>query len=272
MFFPFFQNRRRQQWLADPQPAVWQDWLLTNVWQYSYLDARRRSQVERFVCILFHEKRWEGGRDFSVTDEMRVTIAGQAALATLGFEKPYYFEKLRTIIVYENTFSGRVASGDSLLLGELSPAVQDFSARTGEAWQGGPIILSWNSVLQEGQNERLGRNVVLHEFAHHMDGLDGDTNGAPPFTDFEFEKKWYRVSNHEYQQLLEFARRGEPTLLNHYGATNQAEFFAVATECFFTQPHAMANKHTNLFRVLTRLFGQDPCEWLSAAPEKKSVE
>ena len=268
MFFNFFRNRRRKQLLAAAQPSQWEDWLRANVWQYRYLDAQRRAKVERFVCILFHEKRWDGGGDLAVTDEMRVTIAGQAALATLGFEKQYYFEKLKTIIVYAQTFSGHVKSGESLLLGELSPAVQDFSARTGEAWQGGPIILSWDSVLREGQNERLGRNVVLHEFAHHMDGLDGDTNGAPPFSDFEFERKWYRVTSEEYQQLLEFARRGQPTLLNHYGATSHAEFFAVATECFFTQPHALAAEHDKLFAVLTRLFGQDPREWLRASGER----
>ena len=91
------------------------------------------------------------------------------------------------------------------------------------------------------------------------------TNGAPPFTDFEFEKKWYRVTSAEYQRLLEFARRRQPTLLNHYGATNHAEFFAVATECFFTQPHALAVEHEKLFAVLVRLFGQDPRDWLLTA-------
>jgi Mlc titration factor MtfA (ptsG expression regulator) len=98
-----------------------------------------------------------------------------------------------------------------------------------------------------------------------MDGLDGSTDGAPPLTDYKFEKKWYRVTQREYERLLRLASRGEHTLLDPYGATNQAEFFAVACECFFTRPHALADKHDELFAVLVRLFGQDPRDWLPTA-------
>jgi len=262
MFFNFFHNRRRRRWLAEREPSTWEEWLRTNVWQYRHMVAEQQAKIRRFVRVLIQEKEWAGGSDLLVTDEMRVTIAGQAALATLGFEKPYYFDRLKTIIVYPATFSGRPASSSDLLLGELGQPTPHFDARTGEAWRGGPIILSWEAVLSEGQHARPGRNVVLHEFAHHMDGLDGRTDGAPPLTDFDFEKKWYQVTEAEYKRLLGFAQRGEATLLNHYGATNQAEFFAVATECFFTQPHELATEHSDLFAVLTRLFGQDPREWL----------
>lgn len=262
MFFNFFRNRRRKHWLAARMPRSWEDWLRTNVWQYRHLSAKLQAKIQRVVCILLHEKQWAGGGELTVTDEMRVTIAGQAALATLGFEKPYYFERLKTIIVYAGTFSSRPQSSGDLLLGELGQPTPEFDARTGESWLGGPIILSWEAVLRQGQQSRLGHNVVLHEFAHHMDGLDGRTDGAPPLTDFEFEKKWYRVTAAEYKRLLGFARRGEETLLDHYGATNKAEFFAVAVECFFTQPHALAHEHGELFAVLKRLFGQDPRDWL----------
>ena len=234
MFFNFFRNRRRRRWLAERVPIEWERWLRDNVWQYRHLTAKLQVKVQEVVCILLHEKEWAGGGDLQVTDEMRVTISGQAALATLGFEKEYYFDRLKTIIVYAGTFSSQPTSGDELILGELGQPVADFDARTGEAWQGGPIILSWNAVLRQGRAPRSGRNVVLHEFAHHMDGLDGTTDGAPPLTDYEFEKKWYRVTAAEYRRLLGFARRGEESLLDHYGATNKAEFFAVATECFFT--------------------------------------
>ncbi len=262
MFFNFFRNRRRRRWLSQPISAEWERQLRANVWQYTHLSAAQQAKVQRVVQVLVHEKEWASGGGLEVTDEMRVTIAGQAALATLGFEKPYYFDRLRTIIVYAGTFSSQPKAGDHSLLGELGRPEVDFDARTGEAWQGGPIILSWDAVLRQGRNARLGRNVVLHEFAHHMDSLDGSTDGAPPMTDYQFEKKWYRVTAAEYQLLLGLARRGERTLLDHYGATNQAEFFAVATECFFTQPHALASEHGELFAVLKRLFGQDPREWL----------
>ncbi len=262
MVFNYFQNRRRERWLARPEPREWTEWLRRNVWQYSYLSEPHKSKVRRVACVLFHEKKWVGGGDFEVTDEMRVTIAGQAALATLGFEKSYYFERLKSIIVYPSAFTGQPASGGDLILGELGQQSVHFETRTGESWQGGPIILAWRAVLNEGRNARFARNVVLHEFAHHMDGLDGQTDGAPPMTDYQFEKKWYRVTQDEYRTLLELAHRGEDTLLDHYGATNRAEFFAVAVECFFTQPHELAHEHAELHSVLTRLFGQDPREWL----------
>lgn len=258
----FFRNRRRRRWLEEFRPPQWQHWLRDNVWQYKHLDARQQEKVQQFVCILQHEKDWVGGAGFAVTEEMQVTIAGQAALLTLGFEKPYFFERLKTIIVYAGTFSSRPTSSDALIMGELGQHINDFSARTGESWQGGPIILSWDAVLREGRHDRLGRNVVVHEFAHHMDSLDGNTNGAPPLTDRQFEKRWYQVTDAEYQQLLQLTHHGKRSLLDSYGATNQAEFFAVSTECFFTRPHALAAQHQELHAVLTRLFGQDPREWL----------
>jgi len=270
MFFNFFRNRRRQHWLAQREPNAWQAWLQANVWQYAYLSAQQQAKIRRVVCILLHEKEWAGGADLAVTDEMRVTVAGQAALATLGFEKPYYFDRLKTIIVYPGTFTSRPSSRGDSILGELGNPAPHFEARTGEAWQGGPIVLSWQAVRSEGRHARLGRNVVLHEFAHHMDGLDGQTDGAPPLTDYAFEKKWYRVTEAEYRRLIGFARRGEATLLDHYGATSQAEFFAVATECFFTRPHQLGAEHSELFAVLVRLFGQDPRKWLPASIDAAS--
>ena len=268
LVFSFFRNRRRKRWLARQEPREWGEWLERNVWQYRHLDDRQAKKIHDFVCILYHEKEWAGGGKLVVTDEMRITIAGQAALLTLGFVKPYFFERLRTIIVYPKPFRARPESTDDLLLGKHSEALVDFSARSGESWQGGPIILAWNIVLKEGQSARCGRSLVAHEFAHHMDGLDGQTDGSPPITDYEFEKRWYRVTSQEHRRLLRFARSGSPTLLDHYGAENQAEFFAVATECFITRPHALAREHGELFSVLSRLFGQDPRQWIPAQLEK----
>ena len=261
MFFDWLKNRRRRRWLAQREPSDWGRWLESNVWQYAYLSSEQRAKLHQFVCVLFHEKNWEGGAGFEVTDEMRVTVAGQAALATLGFGSPYYFDRLVTIILYEDSFTNRTNS-DKLLLGDRLQPSHDFTVRTGELWQGGPIILSWNAVLKEGRHLRAGHNVVLHEFAHLMDSLNGQTDGEPPLTDSEFAKKWYRITKAEYRQLVAYARRGQPTLLNHYGATSHAEFFAVATECFFTLPHDLAAEHADLYTVLQRLFGQDPREWI----------
>lgn len=261
MFF-WLKNRRRKKWLAQPMPSEWEGWLRENVWQYQYLDAAARQRIYEVVCVLRHEKDWVGGSGLEVTDEMRVTVAGQAALLTLGFGEPYYFDRLRTIILYGGAYSRRAAEPENLILGGFGESDDDDGAMLGESWQGGPIVLSWNTVWRDGRSARRRRNVVLHEFAHHIDSLDGSTSGAPPMTSFEFERKWYQITDAEYERLLRFSRSGQPTLLDPYGATNHAEFFAVSTECFFTAPHEFGRKHPELYEVLVQFFGQDPRKYL----------
>lgn len=262
MIFDWLTNRRRRKWLKLPIPAEWDAWLRLNVWQYGHLDESQQRRVREFVCVMFHEKDWVGGNRLLVTDEMRVTVAGQAALMTLGFERPWYFDRLRTIILYKGVYAASPQSTSDLIMGGFNLPEEQFDTRLGESWQGGPIVLAWPVVLRDGQNPDRHRAVVIHEFAHHMDGLDGSTNGAPPMTDFKFEKHWFAVTSKEYDRLVELARHGQRTLLDQYGATNHAEFFAVTCECFFTQPHQLKSEHSELHAVLVRLFGQDPCAWL----------
>ncbi len=264
MFLNWWKNDRRKEWLAQPQPPQWERWLENNVWQYRQLPGELQQHVREIVCVMYHEKNWEGGSGFQINDEMRVAIAGQAALLTLGFEKPYYFDKLKSIIIYSGSYEQRPASHDNLLMGRLQDSFPRSGTLLGEAWQGGPIVLAWNVVQRDGRNARRRRSVVLHEFAHHMDGLDGSTDGSPPMTSFRFEKRWYEVTTKEYQRLLQFAQRKQNTLLDHYGATNHAEFFAVSTECFFTTPHEFAEQHGELYEIMVQFFGQDPRDWLSS--------
>jgi Mlc titration factor MtfA (ptsG expression regulator) len=262
MFFISSKKRRRKRWLAAELPSTWDGWLRHNVWQYPFLDKPQQQRVREFVCIVLHEKEWVGGGQFEVTDEMRVTVAGQAALLTLGFGEPYYFDRLKSIILYANPYTPRPASRDNLLIGQTDGRPVYAETRLGESWQGGPIVLAWNVVLRDGRHSRRRRSVVLHEFAHQMDSLDGATDGAPPMTSYSFEKRWYQITDVEYERLLEFAIGKKPTLLDPYGATSRAEFFAVVTECFFTAPHELARRHKKLFAVVEQLFGQDPRQWL----------
>jgi Mlc titration factor MtfA (ptsG expression regulator) len=262
MFFESSKKKRRQQWLAAEMPSSWDGWLRRNVWQFPHLGDPQQLRVREFVCIALHEKEWVGGGQFELTEEMQVTVAGQAALLTLGFNEPYYFDRLKTIILYASPYDPRPASTDDLLIGQTDGLGLPAETRLGESWQGGPIVLAWNVVLRDGRHSRRRRSVVLHEFAHQMDSLDGETDGAPPMTSYEFEKRWYRITDAEYQRLLEFVVGKKPTLLDPYGATSHAEFFAVVTECFFTAPHEFARRHKELFAVVEQLFGQDPRQWL----------
>ena len=138
----------------------------------------------------------------------------------------------------------------------------------GEAWYRGPIVLSWRDVLESGRNADGGHNLVFHEFAHYLDGLDGEVDGDPPLAGREQQQNWYRVTEAEYRRLVGQARRNEVSLLDHYGASNRAEFFAVATECFFEQPQAMQRVHAELYAALRDFFRQDPARWLPDAKPK----
>jgi MtfA peptidase len=256
MFFAWRKNRRRQEILSERFPLDWSEHLVRNVRHYSFVQPREKARMQAVVAVLAAEKHWEGGSGFAVTDEMKITVAGQAAVLTLGLDEPYYFDRVRSIILYPAAFkhSEKFPGYDPLMGVRLS----------GEAWPRSPIILSWQDVLQSGRNAAQGNNVVFHEFAHHLDGLDGDMDGTPPLAREQLID-WYRVTEAEYLRLVGNARRQEVSLLNYYGASNRTEFFAVAVECFFEQPNAMRKQHAELYGVLQDFFHQDPAQWLPDA-------
>ena len=130
--------------------------------------------------------------------------------------------------------------------------------RLGEAWQGGPVILTWDSVLRGTRNAQDGHNVVFHEFAHKLDMLTGHADGVPPLTDAVTHQTWVEALQAEYDALKEDAERGQRSFLDRYALTNGAEFFAVATEHFFEQPRKMKRDHQAMYEVLSAFYRQDP--------------
>lgn len=259
MIFSWLKNQRRNRLLAEPISSAWHDYLTRNVRHFGRLDSTKRSLVRQVVQVLVAEKNWVGGAGLDVTEEMKVTVAGQAAVLGLGMEEPYYFDAVQTIILYRGPYEHPpLVQSHHWIVGEGIPVY-------GEAWHRGPIVLSWRNVLASGRNESDGRNVVFHEFAHYVDGLDGEVDGTPPLIGRQRQQIWYRVTEAGYLRLVGQARRDEVTLLDHYGATNRAEFFAVATECFFEQPHAMQRQHEELYGVLRDFYRQDLVRWLPDA-------
>ena len=206
--------------------------------------AELRSKIKLIVA----EKDWEGCEGLEVTDEMRVTIAAQAGLMLLGVPG-FYFDNVNTILVFPKAFTRQTPNG----FGE--------SHRAGEAWQGGPIVLSWRDTLQGGRNEDDGRNLVIHEFAHALDGLDGEMGGNLMFDDPETSDRWFSVVESEFNVLCAARDNATRTLLDHYGATNKAEFFAVSSETFFEQPRRLCAEHGELFDLLMKYYKLDPRNW-----------
>ncbi|MBL8828454.1 MAG: zinc-dependent peptidase [Planctomycetaceae bacterium] len=256
--FGWFKQRRRRKLLASPMPEEWLGYIERNVRHWAYLDDTQRARLSDRLRIIVAEKDWAPATGFQVTDEVRVTIAAQAAIMLLGIDADYYFDDVRTIVVYPGAFT-RPDDPFDMADGDVENAL------LGESWHRGPIVLSWQHVLKAGHGLEGGANVVFHEFAHRLDGLDGDVEGMPPLAHGEQTRRWYRVTESEYLKLVGNARRGEVTLLNHYGATNLAEFFAVATECFFERPRALRQWHHELYGLLAEFYHQDPALWLADA-------
>lgn len=221
-----------------------------NIRMTHHLNQDELAGLKDRTKIFVAEKSWEGLDGLTLTEEMKVTIAAQASMMLLGVED-FYFDNVKTVLLFPNAFRREGSDGVS------------FGAqhRAGEAWQGGPIVLSWRDAIQGCRNEDDGANVVIHEFAHALDGLDGYMGGNISFEDQATRVHWEEVVDQGYEELVEAKRSGRRTLLDHYGATNKAEYFAVATETFFEKPDRLKKKHPELFGLLAKYFKVNPMRW-----------
>lgn len=199
------------------------------------------------------EKKWEGCGGLTITEEIKVTVAAQLSILVLGFQQQY-FDNVLTILVYPDVY---VAPGKTMT--GAGVVVEGKSAREGEAWYRGPVILSWADVLSSGRGQRRGHNLVLHEFAHQLDMMNGrDADGVPRMESPDQATRWITTLKAEYERLCHGCRhRGRP-IIDCYGTTNLAEFFAVATELFFECPREFRYRHGQLFSLFREYFRQDP--------------
>ncbi|MHC4737647.1 MAG: M90 family metallopeptidase [Planctomycetota bacterium] len=234
-------------------PEEWVKIIKENVPLYMHLPDSLKGELHGLIHIFLSEKSFEGCGGLEITDEVRVTIAAQACMLLLN-RKTSYFRKLRNILVYPHTYVARAVSSHGVI------EIEGRSVRLGESWQNGPVVLAWDSVTGGTRNIADGRNVVLHEFSHQLDQEDGSADGAPILEHRTSYVTWARVLGEEYEALRK-KRRGK-AVMNKYGATNPAEFFAVATESFFEKPKQMKKKHPELYDELRDYYKLDPLEWL----------
>ncbi|QDU65319.1 zinc-dependent peptidase [Engelhardtia mirabilis] len=248
MPFGWWRSRKRRKLLAEPFPAVWQR-VLDGLDLYRDLDTGDRARLGDLVRVFAEEKRWEGCGGLAMTDEVRVVISAQACRMILRLDHEYY-RRVRSILVYPAAYRQRS-------VGTRGGAVNtDWSANAGESWSGGPIVLSWADVERGEHHSHDGRNLVYHEFAHALDCLDGWADGIPP-TVRGVHAEWERVVARELEALRDDVAQGHRTLLDPYGATNPAEFFAVSTECFFERPRDLRHRHPELYGLLADFYRQD---------------
>jgi len=255
--------------LSHAQLAI----LERNVVQYAGMDGGERQRLQRLVQQFLHEKNFVGCAGLEITEEMRVTIAAQACLLVLGRAgasvPANVYPGLHAVLVYPGAFLVPRREVDAA--GVVTEQRQDL---LGESWGDGRVILSWDHVRRGAQGDWLDEgqahhNVVLHEFAHQLDSESGSTNGAPYLGSTERYRSWSEVLSRNFANLRRDAMWGQHGVLDHYGASSPAEFFAVATESFFEQPHAMAARHPDLYGEFLKYFRIDPRAWL---PEPVAVE
>jgi Mlc titration factor MtfA (ptsG expression regulator) len=162
---------------------------------------------------------------------------------------------LRAILVYPDTYVAKTVSSEGRV------TVDGRSIRLGESWQNGPVVLAWNSVTGGAMNISDARNVVFHEFAHQLDQEDGVADGAPVLEHRSAYGAWARILGEEYTALQKSKKAHRRSVMNKYGATNPAEFFAVATETFFEKPKQMQKRHPELYDELRDYYKLDPLQW-----------
>jgi len=252
MLFYWLRQRRRRKLLAQPFPTEWLPYLQGNVALYRLLDETEQARLRDDLRVFMAEKDWVDCGGLEITDEIKVTIAALACLLLLGIEHDY-FSRVQSILVYPTGY--RVP--DQEVIGD-NAVLEGESHRLGEAHYRGPVVLSWDEVRHDGRHPGAGRNLVIHEFAHQLDMLDGAVDGTPPLRSRKDYSRWRKVMTAEYNQLIAEAEEGQLTLLDEYGTTSVGEFFAVAAECFFDRPLEMAQQHPRLYALLRDYFCQDP--------------
>jgi len=258
MVFSWIKRQRRAKLLAEPFPYEWLEILKRNVRYYPLLRSDEQARLRDDLRVLIAEKTWEGCGGQEINDEIKVTIAAQACLLLVGLDHDY-FDRVLSILVYPTAYSVPTRHG-TLIGGPISISGERY--RLGEAWYRGPVVLSWADVLRDSQHPGRGRNLVWHEFAHQLDMLDREVDGTPPLANREQYRRWTEVMTAAFEQLREAIKAGQPTLLDPYAATNEGEFFAVATECFFDQPVELSERHPELYALLRDYFHQDPVQRL----------
>ena len=230
--------------------TLWSQSPLTAAEVFAALPAGRQARFLEQLKVFAWDKHFFGAGGLELTDEVRVAVSIAAVRLTLHLDLSAY-DRLTEIVVYPYVYGHEGREG----------------AVFGEAHSFGTVVLAWPAVKQGLLNPSDGHDTAVHEFAHVLDRADGAFDGTPELRANEHYRPWGEVLGQRYLELKATAER-KRTLLRSYGATNEAEFFAVATESFFEKPRQMRERAADLYAELSRFYGCDPAaaEAVEAAP------
>lgn len=269
VIFSLLKEQKRQRLRAQPFPKKWLRLIERHVPFFQALSPGDRAELLGHIQVFLGEKRFEGCGGFEIIDEVRLTIAAQACLLLLH-RRTDYFPQLLTVLVYPLTYIVEQKRQIAEHLWE-----EGTVSRLGETGRRmGSLVLSWGAVKHGAAHPADGKNVVLHEFAHQLDFENDAADGMPLLGTQQQQVSWAKVMRSEYELLRVADHSGILTLLDTYGATDPAEFFAVSVEAFFEKPRALRARHPNLYAELRSYFQQDPVEFsaeISGEQERWSI-
>ena len=252
--YPLFVKWQRDRLMAQQFPKSWLSIIESNLSIYKSLTSEQQKELLGYIQVFLKEKQFIGCLGLQITEEIKVTIAAIACLLLFGDRKTY-FPNLRSVLVYPHAYIVNELIMNSYVVEERRVA------RLGESWTRDQLVLSWEQIQQDVLNWKDGHNVILHEFAHQLDQEDGRAEGVPILARALDYGMWKQVMSAEYLQLCDRVENGQKTILDSYGATSPAEFFAVATETFFEKPNQLHQKHPSLYELLQRYYRLDPRQW-----------
>jgi MtfA peptidase len=252
LVWPRLKLRRRERICAAPFPVRWRSILESDLPIYRRLPPDLRDRLEHDINVFVAEKEFAAGKGITISDRIRVVIAAQACLLTLNRPRKYY-PSVHTIYVYPSAFwvekEYEVEGGLFLEGGEED---------VGESWDDGRLRLAWDSARHGAAGDPEGISVVIHEFAHVLDLENGETDGVPMLEDQSQAQGWLAA----YEKELRRQRKGKgSTVIDEYGLSDPAEFFAVAGEAFFEQPRVMLRELPELYERLKMYYQLDPAAW-----------
>jgi len=247
-------NNQRIRYILKHHPIPYALWeTVTHEMELLHgLSSVEKAHLRELATRFLHQKTINGVQGLIVSSEMAVTIAAQASLLILKLDLDYYQDWVE-VILYPGAF--RVEHEQMNPTGLISHESQNVS---GESWLRGPVILSWQDIEQDLNSPYPGHNVVVHEFAHKLDMLNGSANGLPPLHTRMTIEDWAISLGDAFEILQRQVTYRRYTHINAYGATSPAEFFAVVSEYFFTSPNILQQHCLDVYQQLQLFYQQDP--------------
>lgn len=244
-------EQRALQRRAIPE-ALWQLTLA----RYPFLAQRSEEDLQtlrRLTSLFLDEKSFHGVEGFEVSDDIAVAVAAQACLPVLRLGLQCYSALHSVVMHADEVMARRVVTDEDGVVHEYDePLVGEASVDTGQ------MMLTWSDVRDAQELADWAYNVVIHEFAHLLDALNGEIDGIPGLPSVQAQQEWAEVLDREYERFCGWLDAGRETVLDPYGGEGPEEFFAVAAEAFFVAPRPMKKEQPALYRLLSGYFQQDP--------------